>query len=136
MGLFSLFNVVNTNDTEQPSYDTFLKYVDDLTRERLKSIDMALGVQRNKLLEQGYMLSELECVSNNVVLKRNQNGFYVVEENALNSKNEYQAYLEGLEFLKKNKDTFKLIHTYLLEKEIIMEGSYKAIKCDPIKLDK
>lgn len=135
MGLFGLFNIA-INNAEEPSYDTFLKYVDDLTRERLKSIDMVLGVYRSKLLEEGFILSELECVSNNIILKRNQNGFYVCEEQALNSKREYQAYLDGVEFLKKNKDTFKLIHNYLLEKEIIMEGSYKAVKCDPIKLDK
>lgn len=133
----SLFNVLfKISNGEESSYDLFLKYVDDLTRERLNSIEMALGIHKEELLEQGFMLSELECVSRDIVLKRNQNGFYVDERNALNSKSEYQAYLDGIEFLKKNKERFKLIHNYLLEKEIIMEGSYKAVKCDALKLDK
>lgn len=137
MSLFSLFNVpFKTPNGEESSYDLFLKCVDDLTRERLNSIEMVLGIHKEELLQQGFMLSELECVSKDIVLKRNQNGFYVDERNALNSKSEYQAYLNGEEFLNKNKERFKLIHNYLLEKEIIMEGSYKAVKCDAMKLDK
>ena len=124
MGLFDSFK--SKKDTKiVDSYELFLSKIDELSCHRLKAIDMSLDVIRVDLLEDGFTLGEIECVSPLVTLKRNQFGFYVDETKSLNSKDDYRNYLYGVEYLEKNKELFKRIDQLLIDKEFIMRGSYK-----------
>lgn len=121
-----LKNRKSTEETD--SYELFLSCIDELSQQRLRAIDMAVDIIRAEFLEEGFTLTETECYSPVVRLKRNQYGFYVDETKSLNSKEEYRNYLYGKEFLNNNKEIFKRLNQLLMEKEIIMRGSYNIVK--------
>lgn len=114
-----------TSESLNASYELFLKSIDDLSVARLKSIDIIFNVLKHQFADQGFELTELECVSPTVKIKRNQFGFYVDETRSLNSKEEYKNYEYGKKFFKKHEDEFKRLNQLLTEKEIIMRGCYK-----------
>ena len=116
----------NKTPEYENSYDLFLSMIDELSATRLRAIDMAVDIIKHNFLEEGFVLSETDCVSPLIRLGRNQFGFYVDETKSLNSKEEYKNYLYGLQFLESNKDTFKRLDQLLIEKEIIMRGSYNV----------
>ena len=127
MSFLDLFKNKN-NEENMDSYELFLTHIDELSVKRLRSIDIAVDVIRHQFLEEGFVLSEIDCVSPLILLRRNQFGFYVDETKSLNSKEEFKNYLFGKEFLEKNKDVFKRLNQLLVEKEIIMRGSYNIVK--------
>ena len=116
-------NVEQTTDL----YELFLSHIDELSQKRLRALDMALDVIKHQFAEEGFILTEVDCVSPLITLKRNQYGFYVDETKSLNSKEEFKNYLFGKEFLEKNKDVFRRVNQLILEKEIIMRGSYNIV---------
>lgn len=110
--------------TKKNTYDEFLMGIDNLSSLRLRNIDTSVGLMRTKLSEEGFQLTETTCNSKTVTMKRNQLGWYVLETSALNSKDEYDCYEYGINFLKEHQDEFERIHQLLCEKECIMRGYF------------
>ena len=107
-------------------YKTFLSKIDELSQVRLERIDVIFQVNRYKFMSEGYELTEVSCIKGKSIIYRNNTGFFAYEENALNTKEEYEAYQQALDFIKKHKDEFKLLHGILQEKEMILDGYYKS----------
>ncbi len=107
-------------------YQIFLSKVDELTRIRLDRIDVIVQVNKYKFMSEGFELDELSCVKNKSIIKRNNKGYFAYEGNALNTKEDYDAYQEAIMFVKKHKEDFKVIHNLLVEKETILSGLYKS----------
>ena len=107
-------------------YEIFLSKIDDLSKIRLERIDMIFQVNRYKFMSEGFELDEVSCVRDKSVLYRNNNGYFPYEEKALNTKEDYDAYQEAVNFYKKHKDEFKTVHGLLQEKEMILNGYYRS----------
>lgn len=125
MNLIEQYRDIPVSDELNEDYQLFLDSIDDLSVARLKAIDTVFNVLKHRFADEGFLLTEVSCVSATVRIKRNQFGFYVDETKSLNSKDEYSNYMFGKKFLEGHADDFKRLNQLLVEKEIIMRGSYK-----------
>lgn len=136
MGMFKLFKS-DTNSIDK-TYDKFLNSIDNLSAARLRGIDLSFAVLKNKFKDKGFLLTEIDCSSSSIDIKRNMNGFYVDESRALFSDEEFNAYQYGVQFYQKYKDDFERMHNLLCEKELIMDGYYniknKRVDVDNLKV--
>lgn len=124
---------VKTVDKKK-AYDTFIDKVDTLTQARLRGIEMSLALYKMRMQDHGFILTETNCNSSVVNIKRNQLGFYVDESKSLNSREDYINYQNGLRFFVKYKEEFKRINELLKDKELIMDGYYNANQSDEFEL--
>jgi len=113
--------------SEKELYKKFKEGIDPLSKKRLDSIDMSLALEASRFKAIGFTLTEFGCANENVILKRNQLGYYALETYSLNSKKEYEYYQFALNLLDEYKDEFKKINELYTEKETIMNGLYNAI---------
>ena len=112
---------------EKDLYKKFKEGIDPLSKKRLDSIDMSLALEASRFKAIGFTLTEFGCANENVIIKRNQLGYYALEEYSLNSKKEYEYYQFGLNLVDEYKDEFKKINELYTEKETIMNGLYNAV---------
>ena len=108
-------------------YLKFKNGIDPLSKKRLDTIDMSLALEASRFKAIGFTLTEFGCANDNVIIKRNQLGYYALETYSLNSKKEYEYYQYGLSLIDEYKDEFKKINELYTEKETIMNGLYNAI---------
>ena len=108
------------------NYQLFLNKIDELSKVRLERIDVIFQVNKYKFMSEGYDLSEVSCIKDKGLIYRNNKGYFAYEGNALNTTEDYAAYQDALDFIKKHKEEFKLIHSILQEKEMILNGYYKS----------
>lgn len=123
--MFRIFKKKNANTTIK-TYEDFLNSIDNLSEARLRGIDLSFAVLKNKFHDQGFELTETDCLGSTVDIRRNQNGFYVDESRALFSDEEFNCYQYGINFYQKYKDDFERMHNLLLEKELILDGYYNV----------
>lgn len=100
-------------------YQLFLDKIDPLSQTLIRGYDMSFNIFHDKLKSCGLELTELDCVGENVLIKRNITGYYLVD------KTEY-----AIKIFKKYEDDFRRIHLYLLDKERIIDGGYTCKKKD------
>ena len=86
---------------EKDLYKKFKEGIDPLSKKRLDSIDMSLALEASRFKAIGFTLTEFGCANENVIIKRNQLGYYALEEYSLNSKKEYEYYQFGLNLVDK-----------------------------------
>jgi hypothetical protein len=114
-------------ETKDSLYKKFKEGIDPLSKKRLESIDMSLALEASRFKAIGFTLTEFGCANENVILKRNQLGYYALEIYSLNSKKEFEYYQYGLNLIDEYKDEFKKINELYTEKETIMNGLYNAV---------
>lgn len=111
-------------------YDIFLDNIDATSQIRLRGFDMSLNNLKNKLNDKYNLnLTEIDCMGNKILIKRNKSGFYLVKDNDL------EQHKTNLKVYHKIKDDLMRIHNYLLEKESIMNGNYSCNKRHKIELE-
>ena len=113
--------------SEKELYKKFKDGIDPLSKKRLDSIDMSLALEASRFKAIGFTLTEFGCANENVIIKRNQLGYYALEIYSLNSKKEYEYYQFGLNLVDEYKEEFKKINELYTEKETIMNGLYNAV---------
>ena len=117
-------------EVKEDSKQLYLKFkngIDPLSKKRLDSIDMSLALEASRFKAIGFTLTEYGCANENVIIKRNQLGYYALETYSLNSKKEYEYYQYGLQLVEEYKNEFNKINELYTEKETIMNGLYNAI---------
>ena len=129
MGLFKRKEKLEKKKRESQIslYNKFKAGIDPLSKKRLESIDMSLALEASRFKAIGFTLTEFGCANENVILKRNQLGYYALEIYSLNSKKEFEYYQYGLNLIEEYKDEFKKINELYTEKETIMNGLYNAV---------
>ncbi len=98
-------------------YEKFLNKIDPLSQTIIRGYDMSFNNFKDKLKSQGIELTELGCFGQDVLIKRNISGFYLVNKTK-----------KGLSLINKYENDFRLIHFYLLDKERIIRGDYTCKK--------
>lgn len=114
------------NYSKEELYQIFLNRIDDLSKIRLDSIDNCLSIYKMKFTNLGFVLTETSCYNKRIMIKRNQNGFYVDERDSLMNEDNLKRYKESLEFLKNYNKELELIDNLLKDKEAIMNGYYQT----------
>ena len=108
-------------------YIKFKNGIDPLSKKRLESIDMQIALEASRFKAIGFTLTEYGCANENVIIKRNQLGYYALEIYSLNSKKEFEYYQYALSLVDEYKEEFKKINELYTEKETIMNGLYNAV---------
>lgn len=103
-------------------YELFLNNIDTLSQIRLRGYDISFNNLKEKLKGDNLVLTEISCIGNEIFIKRNKDGFYLVKSgnSDIDKKN--------LKMLNKHKLDFENIHALLLDKEWIMSGNYYCNK--------
>ena len=127
MNLFKRKKETKARENKAALYKKFKEGIDPLSKRRLESIDMSIALEASRFKAIGFTLTEFGCVNDNVIIKRNQLGYYALEIYSLNSKKEYEYYQYGLNLIDEYKNEFKKINELYTEKETIMNGLYNAV---------
>ena len=127
MNLFKFKKNKESKISEKDLYKKFKEGIDPLSKKRLDGIDMSLALEASRFKAIGFTLTEFGCANENVIIKRNQLGYYPLEIYSLNSKKEYEYYQFGINLVDEYKDEFKKINELYTEKETIMNGLYNAV---------
>ena len=127
MILFGRKKETKVRENKEALYRKFKEGIDPLSKKRLESIDMSLALEASRFKAIGFTLTEFGCANENVIIKRNQLGYYPLEIYSLNSKKEYEYYQFGINLVDEYKDEFKKINELYTEKETIMNGLYNAV---------
>ena len=111
---------------DNKKFNEFLSKIDELSKNRLERIDVVLEIHKYNFSMNGYDLTELSCINGKSVILRGSKGFFVYPGKALNSGEEYQAYLDACDFLEEKKEDFKIVNNLIVEKEKILDGLYQS----------